>query len=67
MKIEFQMYFSKDIPGVNPVVMNCKIRQIGLQRGQRGIVVHDQTAFSVICGGIKTGKHSLDMRGYVQG
>ena len=25
LKMEWQMYFSKNIPGINPVVMNYKI------------------------------------------
>ena len=58
------MYFSGEyLLEVSPVVMNYKM---GI--GQWLIVLRGQTTFSIIiCGGRKTEKHSLDMRGYVQG
>ena len=58
------MYFSpENLPGVNPVVINYKIRI-----GQQGIVLRSQTAFSVfICGGRKTEEYGVDIRGYMQG
>ena len=50
-KMEWQMYLvSGNLPRVNPVVMNYIIilRNIGQRRGQQGIVLRGQTAFSVI-------------------
>ena len=45
-----RMYLSQNLTGVNPVVMNYKIRhdKIGLRRGQRGIVLRDQTTFPLL-------------------
>ena len=61
---------TENLPRVNPVVMNYKIilRNISQRRGQQGIVLRGQTAFSVIIrGGRKMEKHGLDMQGYEQG
>ena len=60
------MYFlAENLPEINPVAMNYKIRLISI--GQQDIVLHGQTAFYFIYGGRKTEKHGLYMRGYVQG
>ena len=56
------MYFSKNIPGVNPVAMNYKIRH----NKNQPCDVCGQTAFFVFGGGRKTGKYGMDMQGYVQ-
>ena len=61
-KMEWQTYFSKNIPGVNPVAMNYKIRHNKNQPRD----VHGQTAFYVFCGGRKIGKYGMDMQGYMQ-
>ena len=67
--MEWQMYFSKNISGVNPVVMNYKIRYTKNQSawGQLGIALHGQTAFPLLFVVAEKQKNSLDMQGYVQG
>ena len=58
---------------VNPVVHNelqdkTQLIRIGQRRGQRGIVLRDQTAFSLfVVAEKRENTLSLDMRGYVQG
>ena len=61
------MYFSaENLPGVNPVAMNYKMRHNKNWPAKYSIVWPYH--FSVIvCGGRKMEKYSLDMRGYVQG
>ena len=64
------MNFSENLPGINPVVMNYKIRHNKNRPVMRpvryGLVWPDH--FSVIiCGGRKMVKQDLDMLGYMQG
>ena len=58
------MYFSENLLVVNPVVMT-RYDIIGIS--QPGIVLCGQTAFPLLFVVAEKGKHSLDMRGYVQG
>ena len=59
------MYFSaENLPGVNPVVMNYKIRYIKHQPARYNLAWPD--CFFFFCGGRKTGNHGLYMRGYVR-
>ena len=51
------MYFSENLPGVNSVVMIYRIKYIRI--GQRGIVLHGQTAFSVIIHGGRKMKNTV--------
>ena len=67
-----EMFSSRNIPEVNPVVMNYKIRHNkywpAVTRPARQSCMVRPTTFSItVCGGMKNGKHGLDMRGYVQG
>ena len=50
------MYFSENLPGINPVVMNYKIRHNKNQpatRPARYSLVWPDRFFNIICGGIK--------------
>ena len=60
------MYFSENLPGVNPMVMNYKIRHNKNRPAKYGLAWPDRF-FVIICGSRKTVKYGLDMRGYVQG
>ena len=74
LKLECQMYFSENLPGVNPVVMNYKIRhnksrstmRLAMRPAKYSLAWPD-CFFVIICSGSKTDKHGLDMWGYVRG
>ena len=63
------MYFSENLLGINPVVMNYKIRYNKNQpamRPTRYSLAWSGYFFRYYCGGRKTEIHGLDMRGYMQ-
>ena len=62
------MYFSENLLGVNPVVMNYKIRYKNrpAMRPTRYGLASPGYFFRYYCGGRKTKIHGLDMRGYMQ-
>ena len=65
-KMEWQMYFTENFMGVNPVVMNYNIRH-NKNRPARYSLAWPDRFFHYYLQWQKTEKHGLDMRGYVQG
>ena len=62
------MYFSaENLPEVSPVVMNYKMRHNKNWPARYSLEWPDHFSFINIHDGRKTEKHSLDMRGYMQG
>ena len=59
------MYFSENLPGINPVVMNYKIRHNknwpAMRPARYSLVWPDRFSIT-ICGGIKTEKQSGHVR-----
>ena len=58
---------SSQSASVSPVVMNYKMRHNKNRPARNSLVWLDHFSVISICGGRKTEKHGLDMRGYVQG